>query len=172
MRDWTNFLLGCTNCNSVKGDKDVTEDDVLWPDRHNTMLALAYSRDGFVQVAEGLPPELGPRARALIDLVGLDRHGGNEGRLPTNRDARWRDREEAWSTAEMCRQRFELANRSAEARGFVLDAARYCGFLSVWFAVFEGHVDVRLALIDALPGTAASCFDARGSLVRRPSAET
>ena len=170
-RDWGNFLLGCANCNSIKGKQDVAEDDVLWPDRHNTMLALAYSRGGFLQVARGLPPDLRLRAQALIDLVGLDRHAGHGERRPTKRDARWKDREEAWSTAEMCRDRFESLDRSEEARGFVLDAAKYCGFFSVWFAVFEGPVDVRLALIDALPGTAASCFDERADLLRRPGAD-
>ncbi|MCY4026922.1 MAG: HNH endonuclease [Acidobacteria bacterium] len=170
-RDWSNFLLGCTNCNSVKGDKDVAEDDVLWPDRHNTMLALTYSRDGFVQAAEGLPPELGQRARALIDLVGLDRHGSHTGRPPTRRDRRWTDREEAWSIAESCRDRFESLDRSMEARDLVLAAAKGYGFFSVWFAVFEGHVDVRLALLDAVPGTAASCFDEGANLIRRPGAE-
>ena len=49
--DWDNFLLGCTNCNSVKDVADVADGDILWPDRHNTMLAVAYSRGGFVRLA-------------------------------------------------------------------------------------------------------------------------
>lgn len=61
--DWNNFLLGCPNCNSVKGDADVADESALWPDRHNTMLALAYSRGGFVRVAEELNDELQQRAR-------------------------------------------------------------------------------------------------------------
>ena len=169
--DWSNFLLACVNCNSVKGDKDVAEDDVLWPDRHNTMLALAYSRDGFVQAADGLSPELGPRARALIDLVGPDRHGSHTGRPPTKRDRRWTDREEAWAIAESCRDLFESLDRSMRARDLVIAAATGYGFFSVWFAVFEGHVDVRLALIDAVPGTAASCFDEGANPISRPGAE-
>ncbi len=170
-RDWSNFLLGCTNCNSVKGDTDVVDDHVLWPDRHNTMLALAYSRGGFVRVAAGLSPELQRRGQTLIDLVGLDRHGGHEGPQPAKRDGRWKDREEAWSTAKLCRDTFESLNRSAEARGLVLGAAKYCGFFSVWFAVFEQHIDIKLALVDAFPGTAASCFDERAGLIRRSGAD-
>lgn len=124
-RDWGNFLLGCTNCNSIKRDKDVAEDDVLWPDRHNTMLALAYSRGGFVQVAEELPPQLEPRARALIELVGLDRHGGHEGRPPAKRDARWRDREEAWSTAENVSR--QVRNDQPIGGGPLRSRGRRCG---------------------------------------------
>ncbi len=125
----------------------------------------------FVRVAEELNDELQRRARKLIDLVGLDRHGGHEGRRPAKRDHRWRDREEAWSTAEMCRDTFESLNRSAEARGLVVAAAEGCGFFSVWFTVFDQHIDVKLALIDAFPGTAASCFDEGAALVNRPGSD-
>ena len=169
--DWNNFLLGCTNCNSVKDDADIADDDVLWPDRHNTMLALAYSRGGFVRIAEGLTPDLQRRARALIELVGLDRHIQDAGGQPAKRDQRWMDREEAWATAELFRSRFERLGGTDEVRSSVVDAARYCGLFSVWFAVFDGHVDVRMALIDAFPGTATSCFAEDGSLVNRPGAE-
>ena len=69
--DWNNFLLGCVNCNSVKGNQDVADGDILWPDRHNTMLALAYSPGGFVRVAEELSHGLKRRAGVLVDLVGF-----------------------------------------------------------------------------------------------------
>ena len=170
-RDWSNFLLGCTNCNSVKDTTDVSDDDILWPDRHNTMLALAYARGGFVRVARGLSPQLQRRAQTLVDLVGLDRHGSHRLPRPARRDRRWQDREEAWATAEECRERFEALDKSEEARELVLEAAKGYGFFSVWFAVFEQHIGVKLALIDAFPGTAAPCFDERAGLVKRPGAE-
>ena len=37
--DWDNFLLSCSNSNSVKGDTDLADEDTLWPDLHNTLLA-------------------------------------------------------------------------------------------------------------------------------------
>ena len=169
--DWNNFLLACTNCNSVKDDADIADGDILWPDTHNTMLALAYSRGGFVRLAGDLSPELQRRAQALVDIVGLDRHIGREGRQPAKRDRRWKDREEAWAAAERCRDRLEALDGSEEARDFVLEAAIGYGFFSVWFAVFDQHIAVKLALIDAFPGTAASCFDRDGSLVNRTGAE-
>ena len=166
--DWNNFLLGCTNCNSVKGDSDVPDGDILWPDRDNTLLALAYSPGGYVRLASGVGPELRRRAQALVDLVGLDRHGWRGGQQLARRDRRWEDRDEAWAHAEQCRANFEALGRSDEARGLVIDAARYCGFFSVWFDVFDRHVDVKLALIDAFSGTAKSCFGQDGSLINRP----
>src|SRR5271157_2553705 len=42
---WENFLLGCVNCNSTKGDKDVVLADVLLPDRDNTAAAYEYTMD-------------------------------------------------------------------------------------------------------------------------------
>ena len=80
--DWSNFLLACVNCNSIKRDKDAAEDDILWPDRHNTMLALAYSRGGFVRVAEGTAPRTGA-ARTGVDR---SRRAGSA-RRPTRDDS-------------------------------------------------------------------------------------
>ena len=169
--DWSNFLLGCTNCNSVKGDVDIADDDILWPDRHNTMLALEYTWGGFVRLAGGLGPELRRRGQALLDLVGLDRYRGQPGQQPAKRDARWEQREEVWAIAVKCRDDFELLDRSEEARNLVVQVAMGYGFFSVWFTVFGQHVDVRLALIDGFPGTATSCFDAGAALLNRPDTE-
>ena len=44
------------------------------------------------------------------------------------------------------------------------------GNCAPWFAVFDQHVDVRLALIEAFPETAASHFDEQANLVGRPGA--
>ena len=166
--DWSNFLLGCANCNSVKGDKDVADEDVLWPDRHNTMLAFAYVPGGFVEVGGALDEDLRRRADGLIELVGLDRHGARGWPRPTDKDGRWAQREETWALAERCRSRFESLVGSAEALDFVLDVARGYGFFSVWMAVFDRHPDARRALVEAFPGTARSCFNAEGDPVSRP----
>ena len=165
---WDNFLLGCVNCNSVKGEKDVNDDDTLWPDRHNTMLALAYSKGGFVRVTEGLRPAIGRRARVLVDLVGLDRHQVSGWPRPASRDERWKQRAEVWAAAELCRANFETLGKSSEALELVILAARGYGFFSVWFVIFDSYGMVKRALIEAFPGTAATCFNQRGAPVKRP----
>ena len=71
--DWSNFLLGCVNCNSVKGDRDVADKDVLWPDRHNTTLAIEYSSGGFVRAARELDIDLGRRANVLDEGEAVNR---------------------------------------------------------------------------------------------------
>ena len=168
--NWGNFLLGCVICNSIKGDKDVADDEVFWPDRNNTMLVLAYSPGGYVEAVQNLDPDLKRRAQVLIDLVGLDRHGAEGSPRPSRRDRRWADREEVWTTAEKCRFDFERAGESEEAFALVLVAAKGLGFFSVWLAVFQGHFKVKRALIEGFPGTATSCFNDRGEpeIVRVP----
>ena len=169
--EWRNFLLGCVNCNSVKGDKDVADEEVLWPDRHNTMLAVEYSRGGFVRPSGELDDGLSRRARGLVDLVGLDRHGAWGWPRPTDRDWRWSQREEVWAAALMCRSDFESLGEPEPAIGLVVQAARGHGFFSVWMAVFRRHAAVRRALIEGFPGTAHSCFSDEGEAVHRPGAE-
>lgn len=65
-RDWGNFLLGCANCNSIKGNQDVAEDDVLWPDRHNTMRRRGQPRRF---VATGSSRSTDPRRPAVSSLT-------------------------------------------------------------------------------------------------------
>ena len=165
---WDNFLLGCSNCNSVKDDKEVDDDSTLWPDKHNTMLALAYSKGGFVQVAEGLGTDLSQRAQTLIDLVGLDRHSAKGWPRPAKRDQRWQDRNDAWDMAEHCRAIFETLGKSNEALDHVIQVAKGYGFFSAWFVIFSRYGSVKRALIETFPGTATSCFNAQGEPVKRP----
>lgn len=96
------------------------------------------------------------RARGLIDLLGLDRHGTAGWPIPAPRDRRWHQREEVWNLAERCRENFEATGESAVARQLVVKVARGYGFFSVWMTVFEDSAEVTQALIEAFPGTAAA----------------
>ncbi len=55
-REWTNFLLACTTCNSVKGDKDVVIQKFLWPDRDNTFLAYVQRQRWLCSVSKQYEP--------------------------------------------------------------------------------------------------------------------
>lgn len=167
--EWTNFLLACANCNSVKGDQPVEVDNFLWCDRDNTFLAFAYSNGGFVQLADNLNEVQKNKAQALLDLVGLQRHKASGWGRPASRDKRWQDRELAWASAEACRDNFENIGQTNEARKLVLEVAKYCGFFSVWMNVFSDYPDVKRELIKIFTGTATSCFDADGKPINRPN---
>ncbi len=51
---WDNFLLGCVNCNSTKGDQDVVPAELLLPDRDNTAAAYEYTMDGTITISAWL----------------------------------------------------------------------------------------------------------------------
>lgn len=167
--EWTNFLLGCANCNSVKGDQPVEVDNFLWCDRDNTFLAFAYSNGGFVQLADNLNEVQKDKAQALLDLVGLQRHKASGWGKPAPRDKRWQDREELWAIAEKCRDNFIALSQVDEAKEFVLQVAKGYGFFSVWMTVFDAHPDIKRELIQIFTGTATSCFDADGKPINRPN---
>lgn len=165
---WNNFLLGCTNCNSVKGDTDTDDDETLWPDRDNTLLALTYSEGGFIGLDNRLNAEQQAHAKALIDLVGLDRHRARGRPRPASRDQRWQQRDELWAIAENCVSAFEALGQSADARSLIVSTAKGYGFLSVWLTVFGAYPAVKQALIEAFPGTAKNCFEDTGQAINRP----
>lgn len=162
---WDNFLLGCTNCNSVKGDALVDLDEWLWPDRDNTLRAFSYSEGGFVQTT-GIAEE---QAERLLDLVGLRRHGAFPGRQPAARDKRWKDREQVFAIAQ--KQRDILPRLPEETREealqLIVDAAVGWGFFSCWLAVFHDNPAFCRQLIARMPGTAADCFDNSGIPIPR-----
>lgn len=168
--EWTNFLLGCVTCNSIKGDKIKNSTETLWPDLNNTLLALEYSEGGFVSVSQYLSDEQNNRARSLIRLVGLDRHEAAGWPDPTNRDKRWSEREKIWRAAEGCRTKYTLLGESETALELVIEVAKGLGFFSVWLTVFKEFSAVRKTLIASFPGTAGSCFAQNGTSVPRPNA--
>ena len=166
--DWDNFLLGCTNCNSVKTDNDLNDDELVWPDRDNTLRAFDYRQGGFVRVSEAIDDAIRQRAENLAELVGLDRHPANGWPQPTKKDKRWLQREEIWTEAERCRDIYVAVDDKSAALKLLVCAAEGYGFFSVWFEVFSEHEEVRRALIDAFPGTPADCFDADATPIARP----
>jgi uncharacterized protein (TIGR02646 family) len=167
--EWTNFLLGCTNCNSIKGKKTVEINKFLWCDRDNTFIAFTYSSGGFIQLSDGLEEGYKTKAKALLDLVGLQRHQASGWDNPRPRDKRWKDRELTWILAEKCRDNFEIIAQKNIAKDLVLIAAQCSGFFSVWMTVFDAYPDIKRELINLFPGTAISCFNADGKPIARPN---
>jgi hypothetical protein len=68
-----NFLLGCVNCNSTKGKKDVVLANFLLPDRDNTAFAYTYREDGEIEVSNALFDSQAALAKSTLELVGLDK---------------------------------------------------------------------------------------------------
>ena len=156
--DWANFLLACTNCNSIKGDTPISLADYFWPDVDNTLLAFEYVPGGRIGAHPSLMPEVAVKAIATLQLIGLDRYPGNGGRAPTTSDQRWLRRQEAWAKAE--RYRDILAGQdTVEVRALIVNVATGRGEFSIWWTVFAGDIDMRRRLREAFIGTHGASFD-------------
>lgn len=162
---WDNYLLGCVNCNSTKGKKNVILDEVFLPDRDNTFCAFEYTADGKVLVANGLSAGNEVIAGRLRCLVGLEKE------IRTIRDENGRivaidrisQRMEVWSIALESKAELEETPTDGMRRQIARTAAAH-GFFSVWMKVFEDDGEMRRRFIeDGFPGTASECFDAATS---------
>jgi hypothetical protein len=152
--DWNNFLLGCKNCNPIKGDKKVEPQTHLLPHLDNTFLCFEYLEGGLVRVNPALDNQTKVKAEATLELVGLDRCPGHP--MLSDKDKRWFRRLEVWLKAERYLGKYRSGATDLED---VIEIARSNGFWSVWMTVFRDESVVRRALINEFPGTRRSCFD-------------
>ena len=140
--EWSNFLLGCGNCNSRKGNSNTSREGYLWPDRDGTFGAFVYRSGGRVAVDCALSGEEQRKATALYLLVGLGESG-------TDTDRRRHKRRQAWDQAVLTRSLVH----DETSRTLAVQVAVGSGFFSVWMAVFCDDEDMRRRLIAAFPGT-------------------
>jgi uncharacterized protein (TIGR02646 family) len=170
--EWANFLLGCVNCNSIKGDTAVALADFLWPDSDNTLSAFEYKTGGLVIPGHALDAQLRGKAESTLKLVGLDRDPGNPNaaRRPTNADNRWLRRFEAWEKAEWCLKLLGT-NDTNEVRELIVEVAKGRGMFSIFWTVFAGDIDLRRRLREAFAGTSFACFDANENVQPRPGGQ-
>ena len=159
MTEWSNFLLGCLNCNSCKGKKNVVLADFFWPDRDNTMRAFEYEQSGVVKVRSRLRQANRQRAEATIALVGLDRIPGHVDvkKRPSKADRRWLRRQEAFALAQRDLDRLRQLDNTI-VRELITENAYGRGMFSIWMQVFSGDADMRRRLIQKFQGTASNCF--------------
>lgn len=164
--DWTNFLLGCVNCNSSKGKTPINLIDYFWPDADNTLRAFEYVRGGLIQPDAALEPNLAAKAQATISLTGLDRYPGNAAREPTAADQRWLRRQQAWEKAAHYRDKLAMHD-TVSLREAITDVATGRGEFSIWWTVFTGDIDMRKRLREAFIGTHGASFDVNENPVPR-----
>ena len=162
--EWDNFLLGCTNCNSTKGDSKIKVEEYLWPDKDNTFLAFVYNEGGRITVNSKLDEKQRKCAQSILDLVGLQKQPGVIGLK--NTDYRWRDRKEQWDAATRAFER--LKNNDTKAlREQIVETAYGGGHWSIWMTVFKNDGDMLKRFIDKFPGTSMECFDDMGVPIPR-----
>lgn len=98
INSWSNFLLGCPNCNSTKGTDDYSFGDIHLPHRNNTFLSFQIEEGGLIQLSDKLLNKEQARAEKILLLVGLDRRPGHS--KYSRKDDRWQNRYETWNLAQ------------------------------------------------------------------------
>ncbi len=157
---WENFLLGCVNCNSTKGAKDVVLANLLLPDRDNTAAAYEYTMDGKIEFAAALTFAQTTLAMNTLTLVGLDKRlnqvvDSNGQLVAVDRVAQ---RMEVWLIAKVSKDDLQTNPTDAFRRQIARTATGH-GFFSIWMTVFQDDPAVRKLLIKEFRGTATDCFD-------------
>jgi uncharacterized protein (TIGR02646 family) len=159
---WSNFLLGCVNCNSTKKDKDVALAGLVLPDRDNCFAAFDYFADGRVEPSAALTAASRALAESTLALVGLDKaisvmHDENGKQVALDRVSQ---RMEVWGVALEAKADVDEQPLSQALRQATVRAAQGYGFFSIWMTVFADDADMRNRLIDGFVGTRGSgCFD-------------
>jgi uncharacterized protein (TIGR02646 family) len=166
---WENFLLGCVNCNSTKGDEDVVLANVLLPDRDNTAAAYEYTMDGKIAIPGRLAIPERTMAERTLALTGLDKRASavvdSNGQLVAI--DRVAQRMEIWLIAQESKRDLQ-AHSSDGFRRQIARTATGHGFFSIWMTVFSDDVAVRRLLIAEFRGTAVDCFDANSTAAVSP----
>jgi uncharacterized protein (TIGR02646 family) len=165
-RNWHNFLLSCTACNTRKSDNPApsTLNDYLWPDLDNTFAAIAWHGDLAAKVADRTDAAVSISAAKTISLMKLDLAKKLTSKL---KDLRHHFRAQAHAKALVSKALLE-AEDTVSLRKQIAFTATEAGYFSVWMNVFEDDADMRRRFIEAFPGTARDCFDASGNPVKRP----
>jgi|SRR5688572_11133017 len=163
---WSNFLLACWSCNSVKGKKRVRIHAFVWPDRDNTHRAFSYDPHGSVAIGAGLSRKQHALAVATMNLVGLDRTPATSPRA-SDSDRRWMIRRDTAAVAARVHQLLSR-QRTQEMKELAAMTARAQGCWSIWMRQFSGDPDMLSRLIDVFPGTAKNCWRPGGATRQRP----
>lgn len=172
---WDNFLLGCSNCNAVKGRKDVNVLNPFLPHQNNLVHFIEINNGGVVAIKNGVGGVDRQRTQAFIDLVGLDRAPGHP--RYSMKDDRWENRLKVYHIAER-----QFIKYNQNPGGFdietLVELAKTNGYFTIWYYQFFGVNNVISALINGFnnpgvltlpfPGTHAGSFDALNNFITLP----
>lgn len=162
--EWSNFLLSCKYCNTVKSNHNDNREGYIWPDEDNTFKVIKYSYGNIISVNPDITDEDIKRiVTDTILLVGLEREPGNKVSPPTLKDTRWISRSEAWGIAKESLSDYIEAEFNEYLGNQIVRTAKTQGHFSIWMEVFKEYPIIKNKLIEIFPGTDSTCFDTEGN---------
>ncbi len=150
---WSNFLLSCKNCNSIKEKKTIDYTNTILPHLHNTFFPFEYIESGYIKIKDIVTEPLRSCTHNLIKLVGLDRRPGTIDY--SWKDSRWQERKQVWEISEKYKQKYIINNCDIET---IVDLSKSYGFWSIWMNAFENFPEVQTELINSFVGTNKAYF--------------
>lgn len=150
---WSNFLLACKNCNSIKGTTEITFQNIILPHLQDTFSPFEYLESGYIKIRDGVDDSLKTKILQLIDLIGLDRRPGHE-RYST-KDDRWQERKQSWELSHKYLKKYKDNKCDIET---IIDLSKSGGFWSIWMNTFKDFPLVQKALINNFSGTNLTFF--------------
>lgn len=161
--EWSNFLLGCTNCNSTKGNKPIVLNNFVWPDIDNTYIYFSYDDTGIVNISNTVNnQDLRVKIQNVIDLVGLQKYPPRIGTSDWERasDRRFEQRIQAWFEANHFIKLYDGSDENSRRLmiPFIVTIVVYQGFWSIWMKVFNDFPEVQIEIINSYKGTRTEFF--------------
>ncbi|SHF76610.1 TIGR02646 family protein [Flavobacterium fontis] len=150
---WNNFLLGCKNCNSIKGTKEIDFNNIILPHLDNTFTPFEYLESGYIKIKDSITEPLKTKVNNLLSLVGLDRRPGVASY--SKKDTRWQERKQVWEISKKFKQKYIEDKCDIETIVFL---SQNSGFWSIWMHSFNGFPEVQRALINSHAGTRLNYF--------------
>ncbi len=150
---WSNFLLACKNCNSIKKTKEINFNKIILPHLENTFLVFEYLESGLIVAKENINEPLNQKTKNLIDLIGLDRRPGHP--KYSSKDKRWEERKQAWELSKRFENKYTNGECDIET---IVALSLKTGFWSIWMKTFENHSEVQKELINSFSGTRKEYF--------------
>ncbi len=150
---WTNFLLGCKNCNSINGTTEIDFNNIILPHLQDTFIPFEYLESGYIKIKDSVTDPLKTKVDNLISLVGLDRRPGIA-RYST-KDTRWQERKQVWEISNKFKQKYIDGKCDVET---IVILSQSLGFWSIWMNCFDNYNEVKRALIDNHLGTQLNFF--------------
>ena len=151
---WSNFLLACKNCNSIKRTKKIDFDNIILPHLNNTFSVFEYLESGLIKVKDDVDEVIKLKATELVNLIGLDRRPGHC--KYSSKDHRWQERKQAWELGARFRQKYIDTKCDIET---IVVLALQGGFWSIWMKAFEEYPEVQKELINKFAGTRKEFFE-------------
>ncbi|EKP0279724.1 hypothetical protein JGK46_003629 [Aeromonas bestiarum] len=144
---WRNFVLGCKNCNPIKGNQQIL--NMYFPTVHDTFHIISYSPltgAAYVNTAVCTTPQTVSMAQGLIELVGLDRTPGHP--RYSMKDKRWSERQDTFLFAQKYFSKYLDGDIELDT---LIDFAKLKGYWSIWMEVCKTDAVVIGELIDKFP---------------------